>query len=131
MNPESLDAALAKRDSCAHIWTLLNPKPQYHNLFTAFMREWNKRSHRQQQQFYWFIREKLRKGEVVHDNPLYALTYIIPHPFDRNWDPKAKEMINSGNMVSAFYNGHFGVYTRCEATIFEMTHVTPLLPLAD
>ena len=126
MNPESLDSVLAKKDSLTYVWALLNPKPEYHNLYNQFMREWNRRSHRQQQQFYWFVREKIRKHQVVHDNPLYALCYIHPHPTNWNGKQGINSMMNSTKMVTAFYDGSYGTYTLLEATIFEMTHVKPL-----
>lgn len=125
MATESLNDALSKRRSFAHMWALLNVKPQYRGLYDLCMREWNKLSYRQQQQKYWYIREKLRKGEVVHDNPLYALTYIIPRPTNWNGKQGIDDMLRTTPMVTAFYNGSFGTYTRLEATIFEMTHIEP------
>ena len=126
MNPESLDSALAKRDSFAHMWSLLNPDEQYRDLYFPCMRVWNKLSYRRQQQMYWFIRKKLRKGEKIYRNPLYALTYITPYPENCNGRRDLDDILKNNRMVSAFYNGSFGIYTLCEATIFEMTNVEPV-----
>lgn len=126
MEAESLDITLAKRDSFAHMWKLLAPEPKFQDLYSICMIRWNRLSHRAQQQMYWFIREKKRRGETVYDNPLFALTYTKPFP--TNWNGKCgiNEMFGKTQMVSAYYNGSFGIYTRLEATIFEMTHVQQL-----
>ena len=126
MAVESLDSALAKRDSFAHMWKLLAPKDEYRDLYYPCMRFWNKLSHRAQQRMYWFIRDKKRRGEKVYNNPLYALMYITPHPYDCNGRTDIDDILKKCKMVSAYYNGKFGIYTRLEATIFEMTHVNPL-----
>ena len=123
MATECLDDALAKRDSFAHMWALLNPKEQYRERYLPCMRVWNKLSHRAQQRMYWYIRQKLRRGQVVHDDPLYALTYITPHPEDCNGRADIDEIFKHNKMVSAYYEGKFGIYTQTEATIFEMTNV--------
>ncbi len=126
MAVESLDSVLAKRDSFAHMWDLLAPDEQYRDLYYPCMRVWNKLSHRAQQRMYWFIREKQRRNEIVYANPLYALTYITPHPYNCNGRTDIDEVFKKCKMVSAYYNGSFGIYTRLEATIFEMTHIQPL-----
>lgn len=126
MAVESLDSALAKRDSFAYMWELLAPKDEYRDLYYPCMRLWNKLSHRAQQRMYWVIREKKRRGEKIYNNPLYALTYITPHPYDCNGRTDLDDILKKCKMVSAYHNGKFGIYTLTEATIFEMTHVSPL-----
>lgn len=126
MAVESLDSALAKRDSFAYMWELFAPKDEYRDLYYPCMRLWNKLSHRAQQRMYWFIREKKRRGEKIYNNPLYALTYITPHPYDCNGRTDLDDILKKCKMVSAYHNGKFGIYTLTEATIFEMTHVSPL-----
>ena len=126
MAVESLDSALAKRDSFAYMWELLAPKDEYRDLSYPCMRLWNKLSHRAQQRMYWFIRDKKRRGERVYNNPLYALMYITPHPYDCNGRTDLDDILKKCKMVSAYHNGKFGIYTLTEATIFEMTHIKPL-----
>ena len=109
MAVESLDSALAKRDSFAHMWKLLAPKDVYRDLYYPCMRFWNKLSHRAQQRMYWFIRDKKRRGEKVYNNPLYALMYITPHPYDCNGRTDIDDILKKCKMVSAYYNGKFGI----------------------
>ena len=126
MAVESLDSALAKRDSFAYMWDLLAPREEFREQYYPCMRIWNKLSHRAQQRMYWFIREKKRRGEKIYDNPLYALTYITPHPSNCNGRQDLDDIFKKCKLVSAYYNGSFGIYTVLEATIFEMTNITPL-----
>ena len=123
---ESLDTVLAKKDSFWHMWKLLAPKDEFRDLYIPCMRVWNKWSHRAQQRMYWYIRKKQRLHETEYENPLYALMYTTPVPDDCNGRADLDEIIKNNDMVSAFYNGKFGIYTRTEATIFEMTHITPM-----
>ena len=122
---ESLDTVLAKKDSFSHMWKLMNPDSRFRDQYIPCMRIWNKWSHRAQQRMYWYIREMQRRNETIYDNPLYNLLYITPHPFDCNGRADLPEIIKKCDMVSACYNGQFGIYTRCDATIFEMTHIQP------
>ena len=122
MNPESLTDALQKRDSFEEMWKLLAPKEDFKDLYRICMTRWNRIPYHRQQQLYWFIREKKRNGEATYDNPLYAITYTKPHPYDWNGKQGIKKMMETKKMVSAFYDGHFGIYTQLEATIFEMTN---------
>ena len=126
MATESLQNVLAKRDSFAHMWRLLNPADNYRDRYYPCMRLWNKLSLRAQQRMYWFIREKKRRGEVVYNDPLFALTYTTPQPTNCNGRADLPELLKNNKMVSAYYGGKFGIYTRLEATIFEMTNIQPL-----
>ena len=123
---ESLDSVLAKRDSFEYMWELLNPAPEFRERYIPCMRVWNKLPHRAQQRMYWYIRKKKRLGEIIYDDPLYALTYITPVPENCNGRRDLDQLIKSTPMVSAFYNGKYGIYTLCESTIFEMTNIKRL-----
>ena len=57
---------------------------------------------------------------------LYALTYLHPYPVNRNGSAELDDLMAKCKMVSAFFNGSFGIYTALEAEIFEMTHITPM-----
>lgn len=126
MNTEPLDHVLKKQDSFPHMWALLAPKDEFRDLYPICLKRWERLTYRQQQQLYWFIREKQRHKETVYENPLYAITYTHPFPHNRNGESGIDEMMKTNKMVSAFFHGKFGIYTLCEATIFEMTHVKPL-----
>ena len=127
MNPEPLEHVLKKRDSFAIWWEMMAPdEKKFGDLYTICMRRWNNLSYREQQRMYWYMNEKKNRGETLYENPLFALTYTKPHPYNWNGKEGIQTMMKTKKMVCAFYDGHFGIYTLCESTIFEMTHITPL-----
>ena len=126
MQTESIDDALNKRESFALMWKLLAPKKDFSDLYEICMRRWNRMTYHEQQRMYWFIREKKRHGESTYENPLFALTYTKPIPYDWNGKKGINDRMKMEKMVSAFYNGHFGIYPLVVATIFDMTHIEPL-----
>ena len=126
MNPEPLEHVIMKRQTFPHLWALLAPKDEFHGLYSICRRRWeNELTFRQQQQIYWFLREKIRKKETVYDNPLYAITYCHPKPYNWNGDRRLKEQAQKEQMVSACYKGKFGIYPQNVADYFEMTHIEP------
>ena len=128
MTPEPLEHVILKKQSFPHLWALLEPdEAEYGNLKSICRRRWeDKLTYRQQQQIYWFLREKKRKGETLYENPLYAITYCYPRPYDWNGKPGIDEQFKREKMVSACYKGTFGIYTKNVAEFFEMTNVQPL-----
>ena len=126
MSTEPLEHVIAKRDSFQFLWALLAPKDEFRNLYDICMRRWNTYTYRHQQRIYWFLREKKRKKETLYENPLYAITYCYPRPYNWNGKSGIDSMLKREKMVSAFYNGEFGIYPKNVADYFEMTHVQPL-----
>ena len=126
MNSEPLEHVIAKRDSFRFLWALLNPEAEFANLYEICMKRWNTYTYRQQQRIYWFLREKKRKGETIYKNPLYAITYCYPKPYDWNGKSGIETQFRKEKMVSAFSNGSFGTYPKNVADYFEMSHITPL-----
>lgn len=123
MSMEPIAHVIAKRDSFKHLWKLLAPKTEYADLYVPCMRRWNGFSYRRQQQIYWYLREKKRKGEKLYENPLHAINYCYPKPYDWNGKFGLDEMLKKHKMVRAYYNGEYGIYEQKVAEIFEMTHV--------
>ena len=123
MKPEPLEHVIRKRDTFRHLWALLAPEDTFNDLYTICMQRWNRMTYREQQRMYWFLREKIRHGETIYKNPLYALTYTKPHPTNWNMRQGIDEMLRTKKMVSAFYEGRYGIYTLLESTIFEMTDI--------
>ena len=126
MSPEPLDHVLKKQQSFPFLWTLLAPKDEFRGLYALCRKRWeNDCTYRQQQRIYWFLREKKRKKETLYENPLYAITYCYPRPYNWNGDARLKDQLKKEPMVSACYKGTFGIYPAKVAEYFEMTHITP------
>lgn len=127
MYSEPLEHILRKKQSFPYLWALLAPRDEFRGLHDLCRRRWeDKLTFRQQQQIYWFLREKKRRGEKLYDNPLYAITYCHPHPFDWNGKAGIDERFQREKMVSACYKGRFGIYPKNVADYFEMTNQQPL-----
>ena len=127
MSPEPLDHILKKKQTFAYLWALLAPKDEFLGLKDICRRRWEEQlTFRQQQRIYWFLREKKRKKEKLYENPLYAITYCYPKPYNWNGKQGLDNQLKKEKMVSAFYNGSFGIYPKNVADYFEMTHITPL-----
>ena len=127
MTPEPLDFVIRKKQSFPFLWSLLAPKEEFSGLYDICRKRWEEQfTFRQQQQICWFLREKKRKGEKLYDNPLYAITYCYPKPYDWNGKSGIDQQLKREKMVSACYKGTFGIYPKNVAEYFEMTHLTPL-----
>ena len=127
MTPEPLEHIILKKQTFPYLWALLAPKDEFRDLYDICRRRWeDKLTYRQQQQMYWFLREKKRKKETLYENPLYAITYCYPRPYDWNGKPGINDQFKREKMVSACYKGTFGIYPKNVAEYFEMTHITPL-----
>ena len=127
MTPEPLEHILLKKQTFPHLWALLAPKDEFRDLYPICRRRWEDTlTYRQQQQIYWFLREKKRRKETIYENPLYAITYCYPRPYNWNGKPGIDDQFKREKMVSACYKGDFGIYPKNVADYFEMTHVTPL-----
>ena len=127
MTPEPLEHVILKKQTFPHLWALLAPKDDFRDLYPICRRRWeDELTYRQQQQIYWFLREKIRKKETIYENPLYAITYCYPRPYNWNGKPGIDDQFKREKMVSACYKGDFGIYPKNVADYFEMTHITPL-----
>ena len=127
MSPEPLEYIILKKQTFPYLWALLAPKEDFRGLQDICRRRWeDKFTYRQQQQIYWFLREKKRKGEKIYENPLYAITYCYPRPYNWNGKSALDDQLKKEKMVSACYKGSFGIYPKNVAEYFEMTNVQPL-----
>ena len=127
MSPEPLEHIILKKQTFPYLWALLAPKEDFRGLQDICRRRWeDKFTYRQQQQIYWFLREKKRKGEKIYENPLYAITYCYPRPYNWNGKSALDDQLKKEKMVSACYKGSFGIYPKNVAEYFEMTNVQPL-----
>lgn len=127
MSPEPLEYVIKKRQTFPFLWALLDPADDFRGLYSICKKRWEEEfTYRHQQRVYWFLREKKRKNEQLYKNPLYAITYCYPRPYNWNGNRRLDEQFKKEKMVSACYKGNFGIYPRNVADYFEMTHIKPL-----
>ena len=91
----------------------------------AVKRFWNTLSPVQQNAAADNIPRKVREGKFVQYDPIRAIKencrpYQMPEPENLNRTSKYETMVRKVPLVSASYNGTFGIYTLAEAEQFGM-----------
>lgn len=108
------------------IWTLLSPSGEYVSRKDACRTLWGTLSLARQRQIYWYLREAIKRGDGIDENPYFAINNCTPQPTNWNGRQGINEMMKTEKMVIAKYNGSYGTYTAGVARLFEMTDIKPL-----
>ena len=121
---ENLDNVLIKRfrKSLVHFMKLVDPERKY-NIDQKLGEAWDALTLTEQRRMYLYLLYKKWRGD-----PLYGTPYEIIkncHPYPTNWNGRTliDRLMKENKMVSAYYNGDFGIYTIEEAFLWEMTHI--------
>ena len=124
---ETLADAISRKDSMHVIWRLLNPNPEYRELYNDFMRYWNRIERDRQLQIWYFLKRKIDNKQPLDPNPLETLKSCRPYPVNYNGTPGCNEMIKSAvKMVRAYHQGKYGIYELMDARLWHMTRIEPL-----
>lgn len=124
---ETITDALSRKDSMYVIWSLLNPAPEFRELYNDFMRYWNRIERDRQLQIWYFLKRKIDNKQPLDPNPLEVLKNCHPYPINYNGTPGVNTMIKSEHkMVKAYHNGAYGIYEEMDARLWHMTRIEPL-----
>lgn len=124
---ETITDALSRKDSMHVIWSLLNPAPEFRELYNDFMRYWNRIERDRQLQIWYFLKRKIDNKQPLDPNPLEVLKNCHPYPINYNGTPGVNTMIKSEHkMVKAYHNGAYGIYEEMDARLWHMTRIEPL-----
>jgi len=122
-------------DTFSHIWALLAPESEFRSREQACRRIWATFSLDKQRAIYLRIRGKKQRGEQVSPNPYFAIIdNIDPAPPKlqppKNYNGSADflQMVKTGTLVTAEYQGEVGIYTEADATKHAMTIIKHLQP---
>ena len=124
---ETIDDVIAKRfgRSLVKFMKLVDPDRKF-AIDKALGDAWDKLSLNDQYRLYFYLLYRKWQGIGFYGTPYEIITNC--HPYPTNWN--GKQMINrlmkEGKMVSAKYDGAYGVYTLVEANIWQMTDIKPL-----
>ena len=121
---ETIGDAIKKKGSIKHIWRLIDPDNKYP--YSTAIKEWYQLSHVEQQKLYLYLLYRKWRGISIYGEPYYIITGC--HPYPTNWNGKSliNKLIKEGKLVSAKFDGSYGIYTRDEARIWDMTDIKPL-----
>ena len=124
---ETLNNIVTKRFSqtLVHLLRLVDPERKY-KIDAVLADYWDRLTLNEQRKLYLYLLYRKWRGEGFYGTPLDMIQYCKPYP--TNWNGKAmiNRLMKETKMVSAFYNGEYGIYTRDEAQLYEMSEIKPL-----
>ena len=124
---ESLDDVITKKMSKSLLSFMKLVDPERHYRFDAQLIEaWNALTLEDQRKMYLYLLYRKWRGESSYGTPYDII--VNCHPYPTNWNGKTmiNRLMKETKMVSAYYNGKFGIYTRDEALLWHMTNITAL-----
>ena len=124
---ETLNNIVTKRFSqtLVHLLRLVDPERKY-KIDAVLADYWDRLTLNEQRKLYLYLLYRKWRGEGFYGTPLDMIQYCKPYP--TNWNGKAmiNRLMKETKMVRAFYNGEYGIYTRDEAQLYEMSEIKPL-----
>ncbi len=124
---ETLTEAIDKRmsRSLVEFKKLVDPERKYEiDLETG--KAWNALTLTEQRRLYLYLLYRKWRGEGFFGTPYDIIKNCHPYPTNWNGRPLINRLIKETPMVRAKYNGSFGIYTRDEARVWDMTGIIPL-----
>ena len=124
---ESLDDTLNKRfgRSLVKFMKLVDPERKF-AINKALGEAWDRLSLNDQYRLYFYLLYRKWQGIGLYGTPYEMITNCHPYPTNWNGKPMINRLMKEGKMVSAKYDGSYGVYTLVEAIVWQMTDVTRL-----
>lgn len=124
---ESLDSVLDKKlsNSLLIFMKLVDPERKY-GFSTPLIEAWNRLPLVEQQKLYLYLLYRKWRGLDIYGEPFFIIHNCHPVPFNWNGQTMVNSLIKEKRVVSAKYNGSFGIYTWDEAKLYGMTDVKPL-----
>lgn len=101
--------------------------PEHKIAWSGYLIEtWNRLSLTDQRKLFLYCLYRKWRGEGFFNTPQEII--LLCHPYPTNWNGKllVNRLMKENKLVSAFYNGSYGIYTLDEARVWQMTHVKPL-----
>ena len=119
---ETLNDAISKRNSIEHLWKIIDPENKHP--YATCLDKWYRMSLTEQRKLYLYLLYRKWRGEPFYGTPYEIICNC--HPYPTNWN--GRQMINSlmkstTRMVSACFNGSYGIYTLDEARVWDMTNL--------
>ena len=124
--PENIDDVMSKRmgKSLLYLLKLIDPERKF-GFDTPLIETWNRLSLTDQRRLYLYLLYRKWRGIGFYGSPYDIVTNCHPYPTDWNGSPMVERLLKEHKMVSAKYQGLYGVYTVEEANVWQMTDVEP------
>lgn len=121
---ESIDDVMARKGSIAHLWKIIDPENRFS--YATCLEEWYRMDLTAQRKMYLYLLYRRWRGLDIYGDPFSIIHNCHPVPFNWNGQTMVNSLIKEKRVVSAKYNGSFGIYTWDEARVWQMTDVKPL-----
>ena len=120
---ETIDDVLSKKGNISDVWKIIDPENKY--AYSTAINAWYRLSLTDQRRLYLYLLYRKWRGEGFYGTPYEIISYC--HPYPTNWDGRLllDELLKEGKIVSAKFNGSYGLYTRDEARVWQMEDVQP------
>ena len=123
---ESIDDVIQKKmsKSLLSLMRLVDPERKF-GFDTPLIVAWNGLSLVDQRKLYLYLLYRKWRGLDIYGEPYYIIHNCHPVPFNWNGVPGINTLVKQGKVVIAKHNGSFGIYTRDEAKLYNMTDIEP------
>ena len=121
---ETIDDVLSKKGNISDVWKIIDPENKY--AYSTAINAWYRLSLTDQRRLYLYLLYRKWRGEGFYGTPYEIISYC--HPYPTNWDGRGQlldSLLKEGKIVSAKFNGSYGLYTRDEARVWQMEDVQP------
>ena len=121
---ETIDDVLNKKGSIEHLWKIIDPENKFS--YKTCVEEWYRMTLTDQRRLYLYLLYRKWRGDGFYGTPYEIVKNC--HPYPTNWNGKTmiNRLMKENKMVSAKYNGEYGIYTADEARVWEMTDIITL-----
>ena len=119
---ETIDDVLSKKGNISDVWKIIDPENKY--AYSTAINAWYRLSLTDQRRLYLYLLYRKWRGEGFYGTPYEIISYC--HPYPTNWDGRGQlldSLLKEGKIVSAKFNGFYGLYTRDEARVWQMEDV--------
>ena len=123
---ETIDDILEKRQnkSLIDFMKMIDPERKF-RIDLKLGDKWDTLSLTEQRRLYLYCLYRKWRGEGFYGTPYDIISNCHPYPTDWNGTRLLDILIKEGKIVSAQFNGSYGLYTRDEARVWQMENVQP------
>jgi len=124
---ETIEDVLIKRfgKPLVHLMKVIDPDRKY-SIDQTLGEAWDALSLTDQRRLYLYLLYRKWRGEGFFGTPYEIVKNCHPYPTNWNGRPLINRLIKETPMVRAKYDGSYGIYTRDEARVWQMTDIEPL-----
>ena len=119
---EAIGEVIDKKGSIKHLWKIIDPDNHYP--YKTCIDVWYRLDLTDQRKLYLYLLYRKWRGEGFYGTPYEIITNC--HPYPTNWDGRGQlldSLLKESKIVSAKFNGSYGLYTRDEARVWQMEDV--------